>query len=65
MFTVSAISRIGVSSTIIATDYGMPQYPTPVEGMNAFINGLLDAGFAESEVKLMCQQNPAKLLNLS
>lgn len=62
---VDQIRAVGVSSTIIATDFGMPQYPTPVEGMKTFIERLLQAGFTEGDVKLMCQENPAKLLNLS
>lgn len=62
---VEQIRAVGVFSTIIATDYGMPQYPTPVEGMKTYIDGLLAAGFTESEVKIMCQGNAAELLGLS
>ena len=50
------------ATTIAATDYGMPQYPEPVAGMRALIRQLLEAGFTEREVKLMVQDNPARLL---
>ena len=62
---VEQIRAVGVESTVIATDFGMPQYPTPIDGMRLYINGLLDAGFTDGEVKLMCQDNPAKLLKLA
>ncbi|HVF28284.1 MAG TPA: DUF6282 family protein [Pyrinomonadaceae bacterium] len=58
------IRAVGVESTIIATDFGMPQYPTPVEGMKLYIERLRGAGFTEREIKMMCQDNPAALLGL-
>lgn len=61
---VREIRAVGVESTIIATDFGMPQYPTPVEGMKLYIERLRKAGFTESEIKIMCQDNPAALLGL-
>lgn len=62
---VEEIRAVGVGSTIIATDFGMPQYPTPVEGMKLYIERLCRAGFTDDEIKIMCQDNPAALLGLS
>lgn len=59
---VSQIRAVGPATTIAATDYGMPQYPEPVAGMRELIQQLLAAGFTEKEVKLMVQDNPARLL---
>ena len=59
---VGQIRAVGPATTIAATDYGMPQYPEPVAGMRALIDQLLAAGFTEKEVKLMVQDNPARML---
>jgi hypothetical protein len=61
---VGQIRAVGPATTVAATDYGMPQYPAPAEGMAALIRQLLQAGFTEAEIKLMVQVNPAKLLKL-
>jgi hypothetical protein len=61
---VKQIRAVGASSTIIATDFGMPQYPTPVEGMRDYLERLMQSGFSGSELKLMVQVNPARLLKL-
>lgn len=61
---VEQIRSVGATTTILATDFGMPCYPTPVEGMGDYLERLLRAGFSVRELKLMVQGNPAKLLNL-
>jgi hypothetical protein len=53
-----------LTQNVIACDFGMPQYPTPVEGMRMFIARLLESGFPEGDIKAMCQTNPARLLGL-
>ena len=58
------IREVGPTTTIAATDHGMPQLPTPVAGMELMIRQLLAAGFSREEVRLMVQTNPAKLLKL-
>jgi hypothetical protein len=59
---VGQIRAVGPATTVAATDYGMPQYPEPVAGMRALVRQLLAAGFTEREVRLMVQDNPARLL---
>jgi hypothetical protein len=61
---VEQIRATPLSQNVIASDFGMPQYATPVEGMRAFIGRLLENGFSEGEVRLLCQANPARLLGL-
>jgi hypothetical protein len=61
---VKQIRAVGASSTIIATDFGMPQYPTPVEGMRDYLQRLMQVGFSGSELRLMSQVNPGRLLKL-
>jgi len=60
----SQIRATPIEQNIIASDFGMPQFPTPVEGMRMFIDRLLAAGFSEDEVGAMCRTNPARLLKL-
>lgn len=62
---VDQIRAVGTESTVIATDFGMPQYPAPVDGMRTYIAALLRAGFTETEVARMCRDNPADLLGWS
>jgi hypothetical protein len=61
---VEQIRATPLEQNIIASDFGMPQYGTPVEGLRNFIEQLLSAGFREDEVRAMCQTNPARLLKL-
>jgi hypothetical protein len=59
------IRQVGTATTIAATDHGLPQLSTPVEGMETLIRQLLAAGFSETEVRQMVQTNPAALLGLN
>ena len=56
------IAVVGVATTVIATDYGMPQYPEPAEGLGHFIEGLLDARFSAADIRRMVRDNPSHLL---
>jgi hypothetical protein len=58
------IREVGVSTTIAATDYGLPQLPTPLEGLADFAARLLQSGFTERDVRQMVRDNPARLLRL-
>ena len=61
---VEQIRATPLAQNVIASDFGMPQYGTPVEGMRAFIQNLQDNGFTAAEVRALCQTNPARLLGL-
>jgi len=61
---VEGIRRVGAPNCIIATDFGQPYNPHPVDGMRQFIKVLQALGITEGEIDTMARQNPAKLLDL-
>jgi hypothetical protein len=61
----SVIRRVGVESTIIATDYGQPSNPTPVDGLASYIAALRADGFDEASIARMARDNPATILELA
>lgn len=58
------IRDVGSRSTILATDFGQPANPLPVEGMLAYVQGLLDNGFAPDEVRQMASDHARGLLEV-
>jgi hypothetical protein len=58
------IRDVGPSSTILATDFGQPHNPTPLEGLTAYLEGLLEHGFTRDEVRHMSSDSPRALLDL-
>lgn len=61
---VEQIRAVGIDSTLLATDYGMPQYATPVEGLRDYVSRLIHAGFTDDEVRSMVRDNAMRLLRL-
>jgi len=61
---IRMIKEVGPEKCVLATDFGMINYPPPVEGMRMFITGLLMAGVKEKDLEKMVKTNPAFLLNL-
>jgi len=61
---VAEIRRVGLDSTVLATDFGKSPLPPPVEGMRAYIAALLAEGFSERDIQLMAGENPSRLLGL-
>lgn len=57
------IRAVGVESTVLATDFGQPDNPDPVEGMAAMMDAL-EPEFGGEGVDVMCRRNPALLLGL-
>lgn len=60
----NTIRQVGVETTILSTDYGMPHYPTPVEGMKRYIQIMLNQGFSFNEIQSMVNTNPTTLYKL-
>lgn len=58
------IHQVGVESTVLATDLGQPENPSPVEGLATYLVSLAKFGFTEKEISMMANQNPAFLLGL-
>jgi len=61
---VDMVKAIGAERSIMSTDLAQCMDPTPAEGMRFFIGTMLQFGCTEDEIRLMCQTNPAKLLDL-
>lgn len=61
---VKQMRAVGVASTIIATDFGLPNTMAPVDAFRSYLTRLQKAGFTYDEIKAMAQDNPAKLLDL-
>jgi hypothetical protein len=59
------IRAVGVATTLAATDYGLPQLPTPADGLRDYAARLLAAGFSVTECRAMLCENPARLLRLA
>ena len=56
------IRLLGASRTIMSTDLGQPLNPFQDEGVGSYIEHLLDAGFAPSDIETMCKENPVSML---
>lgn len=59
------IRRIGVASTVLATDLGQTDTPSPVEGMRIYLAQLVAAGISVGEITRMAGEIPARLLDLA
>lgn len=60
-----AVHAVGPEFTILATDLGQPENPSPVEGMRAYLTGLCDLGVSRADVRLMSTQTSARALGLN
>ncbi len=58
------IRALGAEHCLLSTDFGTLELPLPVEGLREFIFCLLDLGMTEAEIRVMVQDNPARLLGL-
>ena len=60
----TVIQEIGAQHFILSTDLGRPHDPNPIQGYQAFIEGLHNQGISEADLAIMTQDNPARLLDL-
>jgi hypothetical protein len=60
-----AMREVGPQSCILATDFGQPHHPSPVEGLRMFIHAMLLCGVSEEDIETMVKTNPARLLDLA
>jgi hypothetical protein len=58
------IDAVGVSNTIISSDFGQRKNPLPVTGYRRIARQLLDAGRSEDDVRKMVAENATELLGL-
>lgn len=58
------IREVGPASTIMATDFGQVDNPTPAEGLELYARGLLDHGFGADEIRPMLRDHARELLGV-
>ncbi len=59
------IREVGVTSSILTSDFGQPENPFPVDGLKSYIEQLIQLGLSGQEIDQMVRVTPGKLLNLS
>jgi hypothetical protein len=60
----SIIDTVGVARCFLSTDSGTVAAPPPVERLACSVNGLLNEGISEDDIRLMVATNPARILGL-
>ncbi|MEJ2560880.1 MAG: DUF6282 family protein, partial [Anaerolineae bacterium] len=60
----AAVRQVGPETTVLATDFGQPENPSPVEGLQRYIAGMRELGISRKDIERMTQINPASLLGL-
>ena len=61
---VEGIRQVGAENCVMATDFGQPYNPHPIDGMRQFMKVLEALGTTRVEIDMMAKRNPAKLLDL-
>ncbi len=61
---VEGIRRVGADRCVLATDFGQPYNPNPIDGMRQFIRVMQAVGVSDQEIDIMVRKNPARLLGL-
>jgi hypothetical protein len=63
--TIAAAARqVGPETTVMATDFGQIESPSPIAGMRHYITEMLTLGFSQTEIDRMTRVNPAELLGI-
>jgi predicted TIM-barrel fold metal-dependent hydrolase len=57
-----AIEEVGSERCIMATDFGQSHNPTPVVGLQMYVQEMLKQGISGEDVERMCKDNPAALV---
>jgi hypothetical protein len=60
----AAVQQVGPETTVLATDFGQPENPSPVEGLQRYIAGMMELGISQKDIERVTQINPARLLGL-
>lgn len=56
------IRYVGISSSILSTDFGQAENRPPIEGFLYYLGKMRDLGFSEDELRVMTHNNPKKLM---
>lgn len=54
--------EVGVDRSVLATDLGQPDNPSPVEGLREMVEELMRRGFSAADIQIMGRRNPFCLL---
>jgi hypothetical protein len=57
------IRYVGISSSILSTDFGQVKNSPPIEGFSYYLEKMRTLGFSEDELHVMIHDNPKKLLD--
>ena len=58
------IKAVGAASSVMATDYGQVDSPPPPQGMQWYIEQMLQNGIEDEDIVTMVRTNPARLLGI-
>jgi len=61
---VQGMKRVGAEHCVMASDFGQPYNPNPIDGMRQFIKVMMALEISEQEVDIMTRKNPARLLDI-
>ena len=56
------IRYVGISSSILSTDFGQMKNGSPIEGFSYYLEKMRTLGFSEDELHVMIHDNPKKLI---
>ncbi|UCF84161.1 MAG: hypothetical protein JSV50_00530 [Desulfobacteraceae bacterium] len=56
------VRNIGLSSSILSTDFGQVKNVSPIEGFSYYLEKMRGLGFSEDELRVMIHDNPKKLI---
>jgi hypothetical protein len=56
------IRYVGISSSIVSTDFGQAENRPPIEGFSYYLGKMRALGFSENELRVMIHDNPKKLM---
>jgi hypothetical protein len=60
--TAARIRAVGAQHFVLGTDLGQTGNPTPADGLQMFVTGLLAAGITRAQIELMGRETPGALL---
>jgi hypothetical protein len=60
--TAARIRNVGARHFVLGTDLGQTGNPTPADGLQMFVTGLLAAGVRPDEIQIMGRETPGALL---
>lgn len=63
--TIRDIKEVGHDHYVMVTDFGQNHHPTPIHGLNFFIQLLKKENFTDQQIKDMLSNTPKKLLQSS